>query len=67
MWFASLAIARFHHIVFMSTTYFLSQDKEVYDTVIRVSAAYNKLGKAYEEIFRHFGWRKTVLWTDDYW
>ena len=37
------------------------EDKDVHHTMIRVNAAYDKLGTALLEIFNTFGWKRTVI------
>ena len=39
----------------------LLKDKFIYDTLIRVNAPLNKLGKAIKELFVEVGWSSVVL------
>ncbi len=40
-------------------------DKNIYTTLVRVNAAFNKMGKALINIFELFGWSRTVIISTD--
>ncbi len=40
-------------------------DKESFSTLVRLVATYNKMGQAFLELCRHYGWRRLSLLTLD--